>query len=57
VDVTGLAVFVTETGIGTDDDARRCDFIDVALRGVEACLADGLDVYGAIARANGLPGA
>ncbi len=46
VDVTGLPVFVTENGIGTDDDARRCDFIDVALRGVEACLADGLDVRG-----------
>lgn len=46
VDLTGLPVFVTENGIGTDDDARRCDFIDVALRGVEACLADGLDVRG-----------
>ena len=46
VDVTGLPVLVTENGIGTDDDARRCDFIDIALRGVEACLADGLDVRG-----------
>ena len=41
-----MPVFVTENGIGTDDDARRVDFIDVALRGVDACLADGLDVRG-----------
>jgi beta-glucosidase len=46
VDVTGLPIIVTENGIGTGDDARRCDFIDVALGGVEACLADGLDVRG-----------
>jgi beta-glucosidase len=46
VDLTGLPVFVTENGIATDDDGRRCDFIDVALLGVEACLDDGLDVRG-----------
>jgi beta-glucosidase len=46
VDVTGLPVYVTENGIATDDDARRCGFIDTALRGVEACLDDGLDVRG-----------
>jgi beta-glucosidase len=46
VELTGLPILVTENGIGTDDDARRCDFIDVALRGVEACLTDGLDVRG-----------
>jgi beta-glucosidase len=39
-------VFVTENGIGTDDDTRRLAFIEGALRGVEACLADGLDVRG-----------
>jgi beta-glucosidase len=46
VELTGLPVFVTENGIGTDDDARRCDFIDVALSGVAACLASGIDVRG-----------
>ncbi len=44
--LTGLPIYVTENGIATEDDARRCDFVDVALRGVEACLADGLDVRG-----------
>jgi beta-glucosidase len=46
VDLTGLPVFVTENGIATADDARRQEFIDIALRGVEACLRDGLDVRG-----------
>jgi beta-glucosidase len=46
VDLTRLPIFVTENGIGTGDDARRCDFIEVAVRGVEACLDDGLDVRG-----------
>ena len=46
VEVTGLPVYVTENGIGTDDDTRRVEFIERALRGVEACLRDGLDVRG-----------
>jgi beta-glucosidase len=46
VELTGLPVFVTENGIGTDDDARRVEFIERALRGVEACVRDGLDVRG-----------
>ena len=46
VELTGLPVYVTENGIGTDDDTRRIDFIEGALRGVEACLRDGLDVRG-----------
>jgi beta-glucosidase len=45
-ELTGLPVFVTENGIGTADDARRTDFVDEALRGVEACLRDGIDVRG-----------
>jgi beta-glucosidase len=45
-DLTGLPVYVTENGIATDDDERRRDFIDAALRGVEACLDDGIDVRG-----------
>ena len=45
-ELTGLPVIVTENGIGTDDDARRVEFIERALRGVEACLRDGVDVRG-----------
>ena len=48
VEVTGLPVYVTENGIGTDDDTRRVEFIERALRGVEGCLRDGLDVRGYI---------
>ena len=48
VEVTGLPVYVTENGVGTDDDTRRVEFIERALRGVEACLRDGLDVRGYI---------
>jgi beta-glucosidase len=46
VDVTGLPVYVTENGLATDDDTRRVEFIERAVRGVEACLRDGLDVRG-----------
>jgi beta-glucosidase len=46
VEVTGLPVYVTENGVATDDDSRRVEFIERALRGVEACLRDGLDVRG-----------
>ncbi len=45
-ELTGLPVYVTENGIGTADDARRIDFVERALEGVEACLADGVDVRG-----------
>jgi beta-glucosidase len=43
---TGLPVFVTENGIATDDDTRRLAYIKQALRGVDACLRDGIDVRG-----------
>ena len=46
VELTDLPVIVTENGIGTSDDARRVEFIERALRGVEACIRDGLDVRG-----------
>ena len=48
VDIARLPVVVTENGVGTDDDARRVEFIERALRGVDACLRDGLDVRGYI---------
>lgn len=37
-------LLVTENGIATTDDTRRVAFIDSALEGVRACLADGIDV-------------
>jgi beta-glucosidase len=45
-EMTGLPIFVTENGLGTDDDTRRCEFITRALRSVEQCVGDGLDVRG-----------
>lgn len=42
----GLPILITENGIGTDDDSRRVAFIDVALDGIQGCLADGVPVLG-----------
>jgi beta-glucosidase len=39
-------IYVTENGIGTEDDTQRVAFIKVAVQGVMNCLADGLDVRG-----------
>lgn len=39
-------IVVTENGIATADDARRCDFIRTALTGVQRCIADGIPVRG-----------
>lgn len=41
-----LPIMVTENGIGTEDDSRRIAFIQEALSGVEACMADGIPVLG-----------
>ncbi len=41
----GKPIFVTENGIGTDDDTRRIAFIDQALAGVRACLDEGIPVH------------
>ncbi|QUD89343.1 glycoside hydrolase family 1 protein [Phenylobacterium montanum] len=41
----GKPIYVTESGIGTDDDRRRIAFIDQALDGVRACLDEGLPVH------------
>ncbi len=43
---TGLPVIVTENGIATNDDTRRIAYVERALRGVAACLRDGIDVRG-----------
>jgi len=41
-----VPVYVTENGVGTEDDTRRVEYITRALRGVSRCLADGIDVRG-----------
>ena len=46
-DVTGgVPVYVTENGIATTEDERRIEFVAGALRGVKACLDDGVEVLG-----------
>jgi beta-glucosidase len=39
-------VYVTENGIGIDDDTLRIDYVTRALAGVRGCLDDGIDVRG-----------
>lgn len=39
-------LIVTENGIGTSDDARRCAFIQEAFAGVRAAKAEGVPVIG-----------
>jgi beta-glucosidase len=41
-----IPILVTENGIATSDDTRRVAFIQEALAGVEACIADGIPVIG-----------
>ena len=43
-----VPVFVTENGIGTEDDTRRIEYIKRALAGVRNCLNDKIDVRGYI---------
>ena len=40
----GRPIFVTESGIATDDDTRRIAYIDGALAEVRKCMDDGIDV-------------
>jgi beta-glucosidase len=42
----GIPVFVTENGIGTDDDTSRIEYVRRALTGVRRCLDDRIDVRG-----------
>lgn len=39
-----VPVYVTENGIGTDDDVQRIDYVTRALAALTACLRDGIDV-------------
>ena len=47
-EVTGgkVPLYVTENGIGTDDDTQRTAYVDAALDGVLDCLDEGIDVRG-----------
>ena len=47
--IAGVPVIVTENGLATENDAQRTEYFRVALAGVVACLADGIDVRGYIA--------
>ena len=40
----GIPILVTENGIATANDERRIAFIDAAIREVQACLSEGIDV-------------
>jgi len=42
----GRPVYITENGIGTDDDEQRCRFIIRSLRQVERAISEGVDVRG-----------
>lgn len=39
-------ILITENGIATADDSRRCDFINTAISGVMDCIKDGIDISG-----------
>lgn len=41
-----LPIIVTENGVCTTDDTRRVEFIQRAVAGVQACIADGIPVKG-----------
>jgi beta-glucosidase len=41
---TGKPIYVTENGLATENDQRRCAYIPQALEGLAACLKDGIPV-------------
>ncbi|MEH7117804.1 family 1 glycosylhydrolase [Neobacillus vireti] len=41
-----IPVLVTEHGIATNDDSRRVEFIQRGLKGLHACIEDGIQVLG-----------
>ena len=45
-EVAQTPLYVTENGLGHDDDTRRIAYVQGALEGLGRCLADGLDVRG-----------
>jgi beta-glucosidase len=46
---TGVPIIVTESGVATEDDARRVEYYNRALRGLKRAIDDGVDVRGYIA--------
>ncbi len=44
----GRTLIATETGIATDDDTRRLEYIDRAVEGTRRAIADGIDIRGFI---------
>ena len=44
--VAGVSLMVTENGIGTQNDARRIEYYQRALKGMVNALNDGLDIRG-----------
>jgi beta-glucosidase len=45
-DIAQTPLYVTENGLGHDDDERRIAYVQQALEGVGRCLADGIDLRG-----------
>ncbi|MGH9015985.1 MAG: glycoside hydrolase family 1 protein [Acidimicrobiia bacterium] len=45
-EIAQVPIYVTENGIGTDDDSQRIEYVTEALRGLRRCLDDGIDVRG-----------
>ena len=43
-----VPIYITENGIGAEDDTRRIEYIEKALLGLRNCLTDGIDVRGYI---------
>jgi len=48
-ELTGMPLIVTESGIGTDNDEERIEYLTSAIEGVANCLADEIPVGGFIA--------
>ncbi len=45
-EIARVPIYVTENGLGHEDDGRRIAYVTEALEGVGRCLADGIDVRG-----------
>jgi beta-glucosidase len=41
-----IPIYVTENGMGTDDDEQRIAYLRKSLEGLLSCIADGIDVRG-----------
>ncbi|MBV8358712.1 MAG: family 1 glycosylhydrolase [Deltaproteobacteria bacterium] len=44
--IAQVPIVVTESGVATDDDSRRIDYVEHVLSGVAQCLREGIDVRG-----------